>query len=325
MPSNSHLLSALMLPLLLGACAITSHPSEPAKLGRASTEQRLRQVAAQPGPLRYEPVVGADWAVPLGGLLNLDHHTAREAQLEDHDEPVHVLMHVVRHPAHGTFLIDTGVQDAWRDPAAEPALGWMMQKAMNASALEPRTTMVQWLARQDAPPRGVLLTHLHLDHVMGLPDLPRSVPIYTGPGEAAYRGWQSLFLRSTLDALLEGFGALRELPFAEASEQAGLAGVLDVFGDESLFALWVPGHTPGHLAFLLRTEQGPVLLTGDACHTAWGWQHGVEPGSFSYDGPQGSRALVALRRLADDIEGLRVVPGHQFLPGDPVSVVASTD
>ena len=44
-----------------------------------------------------------------------------------------------------------------------------------------------------------------------------------------------------------------------------------------------PGHTRGSTAYLVRTPQGPVLLTGDACHTRWGWEHDVEPGNFSGD------------------------------------------
>jgi hypothetical protein len=33
---------------------------------------------------------------------------------------------------------------------------------------------------------------------------------------------------------------------------------------------------PGDLA---RTTTGPVLLTGDTCHTRWGWDNSVEPGT----------------------------------------------
>lgn len=40
----------------------------------------------------------------------------------------------------------------------------------------------------------------------------------------------------------------------------------DVFGDQSVVVLDMPGHTPGHKALLVRLKSGPVLLTGDLYH-----------------------------------------------------------
>jgi N-acyl homoserine lactone hydrolase len=87
--------------------------------------------------------------------------------------------------------------------------------------------------------------------------------------------------------------------------------VIDVFGDGTVRALHVPGHTPGSTAFVARTPAGPVLLTGDACHTAWGWEHGVEPGSFSNDRPQSAASLERLRRFASKHPAMQIRLGHQ--------------
>ena len=43
---------------------------------------------------------------------------------------------------------------------------------------------------------------------------------------------------------------------------------VDVFGDGSVIALNLPGHTPGHLALLVRLASGNVLLSGDLYHAA---------------------------------------------------------
>ena len=88
-------------------------------------------------------------------------------------------------------------------------------------------------------------------------------------------------------------------------------GVIDVFGDGSLWALYVPGHTPGSTAFLARTPNGPVLMTGDTCHTRWGWEHDVEPGSFTADHEANARNLARLRRLAAEHPTIDVRLGHQ--------------
>jgi len=41
----------------------------------------------------------------------------------------------------------------------------------------------------------------------------------------------------------------------------------DIFGDGSVVALHLPGHTPDHLALLVNLKSGPVLLSGDLYHS----------------------------------------------------------
>ena len=42
---------------------------------------------------------------------------------------------------------------------------------------------------------------------------------------------------------------------------------VDIFGDGSVMALHLPGHTPDHLALLVNLKSGPVLLSGDLYHS----------------------------------------------------------
>jgi glyoxylase-like metal-dependent hydrolase (beta-lactamase superfamily II) len=84
-----------------------------------------------------------------------------------------------------------------------------------------------------------------------------------------------------------------------------------VFGDGSLWALLVPGHTPGSTAYLARTTKGPVLLTGDTCHTRWGWEHDVAPGSFTADHAANVESLKRLRALVAEHPAIDVRLGHQ--------------
>jgi glyoxylase-like metal-dependent hydrolase (beta-lactamase superfamily II) len=143
-----------------------------------------------------------------------------------------------------------------------------------------------------------------------MPDVPATVPLYVGKGEATTRSFSNAFVNNATNALLDGKAALHEWEFAGPADQP-LSGVIDVFGDGTLYAFNVPGHTPGSTAYLARTPKGPILLTGDTCHTAWGWTHSVEPGSYTADGPLNRRSLLALRALAERHPGLQVRLGHQ--------------
>ncbi|HEU5284951.1 MAG TPA: N-acyl homoserine lactonase family protein, partial [Sphingomicrobium sp.] len=57
-------------------------------------------------------------------------------------------------------------------------------------------------------------------------------------------------------------------PWRGAGKAVTLVGAdHDVFGDGSVTALHLPGHTPDHLALLVKLASGPVLLSGDLYHS----------------------------------------------------------
>lgn len=296
-----------LVALTLSACAASSHDVRPADLGRPSSTSALRAAAAAPGPVTLTRIVAADWAVDRSGLINLDHPKAEAAGLEGGDEPIQIYAYAIEHPQHGRFLVDTGVAAAFRDPDTAPVSG-MVASAMNFEKLHIHTDTAGWLAAH-GPIDGVFLTHIHLDHIMGLPDVPDTVPVYTGPGETSVSAFLNMFTQGTTDDLI-GDAELREWRFT-ADPDGALDGVVDIFGDGSVFALHAPGHTPGSTAYLVRTPDGPALLVGDACHTDWGWAHSVEPGTFNADGEGAARSLSRLQKLAAQIPDLTIHLGHQ--------------
>ncbi|HEU4407042.1 MAG TPA: MBL fold metallo-hydrolase [Polyangiaceae bacterium] len=290
----------------------STHAVEPSPLGVPRPARELEASLSAPGPITVETVVGADWQVDRSGLINLDHPRARAAGLRDGGEPIQIYLHALRHPTRGLFLIDTGVERALSRAPERAAIRGLVASALHAETMRVGTDTATWLEAQPAPPAGVLLTHLHLDHVSGMPDVPAATPVYAGPGEAASREALNLFVQPVTDRTLAGHGPLREWGFVPEPGGA-FAGVLDLFGDGTLWAIWVPGHTPGSTAYLARTPAGPVLFTGDACHTAWGWEHAVEPGTFSHDRPGSAESLARLRALVERHPEIDVRPGHQRL------------
>lgn len=188
-------------------------------------------------------------------------------------------------------------------------MSWPVRKAMHVEKMKLGTDTAALLTREP-PLAGVLLTHLHLDHVSGMQDVPRGMPIYSGPREAGDREFMYLFTHGTIDRQLDGQDPIEELAFAP-DPGGHFAGVVDLFGDGTVFAILVPGPTAGSLAYLVRTPKGPVLLTGDTCHTRWGWDHGVEPGSFSGNRPENAISLGNLRALVARHPGIDVRLGHQ--------------
>lgn len=303
------LMLMVVTTMMMSGCALTSHRTQPATLGTARSTAELVAALGQPGPVTMETITSADWAVERSGLLNLKHPAARDAGLEDGDEQIQVYFHVIRHPTRGTFLVDTGVETALRDAPEKSALSGLVRSAMHLEKLTVRQPLGEWLATQGKL-EGVFLTHLHLDHVTGMADVPEGTSVFTGPGEAGDSQFIYLFVRGSADRALAGKPALSEWQFT-ADPTGAFDGVLDVFGDGSVWALWVPGHTPGSTAYLVRTPQGPVLLTGDASHTRWGWEHHVEPGAFTGDAPRGTQSFQKLQAFVAAHPEIEVRLGHQ--------------
>jgi glyoxylase-like metal-dependent hydrolase (beta-lactamase superfamily II) len=145
-----------------------------------------------------------------------------------------------------------------------------------------------------------------MDHTAGIPALPPSVDVVTGPEEA--------------DDVYQVFGfghlgqtpRLHELDFTVAREMPPLGAAIDIHGDGSLWAISTPGHSRGHVSFVVNATRGPVLLTGDASHFAWGFEHDVAPMAPSADDQANARAsLQRLRQFAAAYPEVTVFFGHE--------------
>ena len=87
-------------------------------------------------------------------------------------------------------------------------------------------------------------------------------------------------------------------------------GDIDIFGDGSVTALFLPGHTPGHHALLVKLASGPVLLTGDLYHaTEARAKRGVPP--FNTSREQTLASMDKFEALAKEY-GAKVIIQHEL-------------
>jgi glyoxylase-like metal-dependent hydrolase (beta-lactamase superfamily II) len=291
-------------------CAVTTHEARMSPLGTPRGSAAMEAHLDEPGTVELETIAVADWSVPYSGLVNFDDPKVQAAGFVDHDEPIQIFLHVIRHPKRGLFLVDTGVEKALHEDPGTSAFGPLVRMKMDLSKMTIHVDTRDWIAAQRRPINGVFFTHLHVDHIAGLADVPRMVPLYTGAGEAGDTKFLNLFVFRSTDKALEGCGPLLEWP-AQKDPDGRFETVTDVFGDEMVWALGTPGHTAGSTAYVVRTPKGPVLLTGDASHTRWGWDNGVVPGTFSTDIEGSKKSLANLKALAARHPKMEVRLGHQ--------------
>lgn len=189
---------------------------------------------------------------------------------------------LVHHPLRGLVLVDTGYSRTLVDAFRRwPALPY---GALLPVTLPPGRALVEQLAARGIQPREVadiIVTHLHPDHLGGAVDFPRA-RVRMAPAEVArVNRWRGRGLGAVrhgiVPAILPGPERLRALTWADAPRGlAPFTRACDVFGDQSLWAVPAPGHTPGSLALVARTGadadltgdgSGLVLLAGDLAWT----------------------------------------------------------
>ncbi len=290
--------------LILG-CVLSRHPVDTVPAPAAAPVADWAAWLATPGPVTVESWVSARWDAQLGSLLDLSDPASRH--LPNQKVDIVLPVHVLRHPEKGDFLVDSGVPASMRDGPG-PVRGLIRTALGSFEVVEP---LAEGMAKRGIVPRALFLTHAHFDHVLGLPELPVDLPVYTGPGELRQGGGVAVLMASTARGVLEGRPAVHEW---SATEMKPLGPVLaiDVAGDGSIYAVSSPGHTPGSMAYLARTPDGPVLFAGDTSHTLFGWEHGVTPGNFTADHDANLQSLRALKALSEGVPGMKVWVGHEM-------------
>lgn len=301
-------LAALGFALVASACATptTRHPVVASDLGAPAATSDLEASLARPGIVTFQRVAFAHWTGGRGAFIDRD--DPRTADVPKGDEEATIYAYVIDHPRFGRVLIDSGVS-----ADLDSRLNWVMRRGVRDLNVRIDRTTAQWLAGQVAP-GAVFLTHLHFDHVGGLIDLPATTPVYLGRGEAQERSRINLLLGSPADAILEGFGPLREWAF-QPDRDGAFEGVLDVFGDGSVWALSVPGHSAGSTAYLVNAVDGPKLMVGDAVSTRLGWEAGMPQPVPAVAREASERSADRLRRFAAAHPAVEVFLGHQSRTG----------
>lgn len=163
-------------------------------------------------------------------------------------------------------------------------------------------TLVEQLAELDLTPGDidiVGISHMHIDHT----------------GQAALFSNARLIVGKRDFEMVEG----KDDPFrpwrvtqANLDEQPRLTlatGDFDIFGDGSVVVLHLPGHTPDHLALLVRLASGPVLLSGDLYHSTEAREkRGVPP--FNTSREQTLQSMDRFEKFARELKA-RVIIQHE--------------
>lgn len=203
-----------------------------------------------------------------------------------------VSCYLIQHGA-SYMLWDTGLSP---DDLGRPLQG------PNATGETIATLLPEQLAQLHVDPKQIEvigISHYHYDHT-GQAKLFPQARLLIGKGDAQVLRTPDSPRARPLAHWINGDGKVEEI-----------SGDKDVFGDQSVVMLDLPGHTPGHHGLLVKLARtGYVVLSGDAAHFRENYVNNGVP-TFNVDRAQTLASLDRFKAIEKNLHAVVVIQHDQ--------------
>lgn len=259
-----------------------------------------KEVFQHSRPVTLEVFITGTVAINRKGSVNPAH--PRAASVEEEELEVPILAYWIHHEKKGDYLLDAGLDASYYGDL----YGGLEGSEVDHFHQEKDENIAYHLKARGIRLEGVFFSHLHADHTAGHRELPKDIPYVVAKGE--YDDYHP----ELHGDFLEGLDILQEIDFSKADKIPPLGPSVDLLGDGSLWAISTPGHTRGHVSFLVNGYGGPIFLTMDAAFIRKNLDRGVAPSDYTWDVEIAQETLEKIISFLEEYPQIRVRTGHEI-------------
>lgn len=234
------------------------------------------------------------------------------------------LFSLIVHPEQGPILIDTGYsRHFFQETKRLPFSLFHVLTPVTFEKEEEAAHQIQSVGISPEDVKWIILTHLHADHIAGVKDFPNATIICSQKELTAVQGkgdWKS-FRRGFIPKLLpsdfdQRVKVIEDQSKRDISEKyAMFETAYDLFGDNSLIAVDLPGHAQGQIGLFFEDEQGQtIFLASDSCWVSDAYEQLVLPhpiaNLLTVEKENYRESLSKVHNLSKEHPDLLIVPSH---------------
>lgn len=251
--------------------------------------------------------------VPKGGGVSLKNAMHGVVDRAGKRVELPVSAYLIEHPQ-GLVLVDTGWSREISPKGVYDAAA--VRKQMPAYLaefyhpwVEEGATALEQLAAMGISPADlhtVLLTHLDADHVSGLRSLKNAQRLLL-PEEEYWWSLRTVYrVRQPKNLWL---GLPIETFYFKGTMDGPLWWSYDLFGDETVTLICLPGHTDGMIGLRIKNGNKFILLTSDAAYSESSWRDMILPG-FGFNQAAMQKSLDWIAKQAADPNCVAILANH---------------
>jgi glyoxylase-like metal-dependent hydrolase (beta-lactamase superfamily II) len=245
--------------------------------------------------------------VKLSNPLNINHPACSD--MKDKDIIIPTFAYLLHHDKYGYYLIDSGCEASYADNPYGSMKGMLVPKLVPETVINSDEAIENQLSEDVLNNiNGVFFTHLHYDHTSGLAALPNNIEYVAGKGEICY------YIKGLLEHNhFQSSDTVYMIDFdSDIAQTSPLGQAVDIFGDQTVWAIATPGHSKGHISYFVNSKDGPILLAGDASCLNVGLELGAGPGTSCADIKLAQETLDKICAFLKDNPDVKVWCSHDF-------------
>lgn len=251
--------------------------------------------------------------VLYGGGINLKNACAAVSEPAEKRVKLPVSAYLIEHPR-GLVLVDTGwsreisPNGVYDDKAVKSQMPPYLAAFYHPWVEKGQTVLEQLSAMGIAPEDidTVLLTHFDADHVSGLKSVKNARRVLL-PEEEKWWSIRTVYKLRQPESMRQGVPM--EYFWFKGTMDGPLWWSYDLFGDESVKLVCLPGHTDGHIGLRIANGKKFVVLTSDAAFTERSWRERRLPG-FGFNEKAILKSYDWIREQAEDPQCVAVIANH---------------